>query len=242
MKMKKLKAFYRTLISVFYPNKCVGCGEIIDNDEFLCNYCYKHIERVDTEKFCVICGMEKASCICNAKIYHFHNIVSVFKNEGIAKRAAYCYKLNHRMQYSRFLAQQICLSVAKLYYGVKFDYVCWVPSSKKSIMKYGFDHTKLLATEISEILNVPLAQDVLGCIAFKKTQHFSSLKERFENVKGKYYFKSKLNADNVLLIDDIRTTAATLDECSKVLMFAGVNRVYCATALTTLPKKKIENQ
>ncbi len=242
MKMQMFKDFYRTLIGTLYPNKCVGCGEIIDNDEFLCNHCYKNIERIDTEKICIICGMEKERCLCNAKIYHFHNVISVFKNEGIAKRAAYYYKLNHRMQYSCFLAQQISLSVAKLYYGVKFDYICCVPSSKRSIMKYGFDHTKLLATEISKILGVPVAQDVLGCVNFKKIQHLSSLKERFENVKGKYYFKYKLSADNVLLIDDIRTSAATLDECSKVLMFAGVNRVYCATTLATIPKKKIEKR
>ena len=40
-------------------------------------------------------------------------------------------------------------------------------------------------------------------------------------------------AKNILLVDDIKTTGATIDECSRQLKFAGANKVYCVTALVT---------
>ena len=56
--------------------------------------------------------------------------------------------------------------------------------------------------------------------------------ERISNVKGKYGFRRKIKAENILLIDDIRTSGATLDECARQLLRAGADRVYCATILS----------
>ena len=60
-----------------------------------------------------------------------------------------------------------------------------------------------------------------------KTQSILSKKERIENVKNVYNIENKkeLTNKNVLLIDDIFTTGATTNECSKILKLAGAKNV-----------------
>ena len=62
-------------------------------------------------------------------------------------------------------------------------------------------------------------------------------KERFENVKGKFRSTKKC-IGNILLVDDIKTTGATLEECSKQLLSSGADSVYCVTGLITRNYKK----
>ena len=79
---------------------------------------------------------------------------------------------------------------------------------------------------------------VLSCVKKVKKQHKSSIKERLLNTEGKYKCNYRIDNKNVLLIDDIKTTGATLDECAKELLFAGANSVYCITVLGSSTSKK----
>ena len=94
---------------------------------------------------------------------------------------------------------------------------------------------------MSKELNIPYLKDILFCKKAGKLQHKSTIKERLTNVDGKYDFAYRIDGAKVLLMDDIRTTGATLDECAKMLLYAGAQSVFCVTALTTKIKAKKEN-
>ncbi len=227
---------FNLLIKSIYPKKCISCGEIIDEDEFLCDICYKKLKQIDHTKQCFACGMEKKYCRCLNKVYRFKGITSAFYNTEIAKHAYYSYKLSHKMHYSSFFAKQMAFAVKNSFYNIHFNYICSVPSSLSSKMKRGFDHSGLLCEEISKILNIKKLNNVLTCKRFIKSQHTSSFDERLNNVNGKYGYQQKLCGGRVLLVDDIITSGATLDECARQLLLAGAEEVYCVTALYTLPK------
>lgn len=222
------------IVSLFYPNKCPGCGVInTENDGYLCDFCDKHIERIDQGKRCVYCGLEKPNCDCNKFIYYFDSCVSAFKNNGIAQQAFYSFKFSRKICYAPFFAGEMATAVEKAYKNIKFDMIVPVPTSIKSVSKYGFSPVKELSFELSDILDVPVNLKVLKCKQSKKPQHSGTLLQRVENVRGEFYSDCHLNGKKILLVDDIKTTGSTLSECARVIKFAGADCVCCVTALAT---------
>ena len=226
-----VKMFFRRVFGFFFPNVCMSCGKIIDEGEHLCEDCKINLLDISADAACPFCGIEKPDCDCAYSVYYFNGAAACFYNEGTAKSIVYKYKLGRKEYYAEFLANYMIGDVAAKFGNIRFDYITSVPSSFKSLAKRGFDQTKLLAKHIGKSINVPVKCGVLGCRPFVTPQHESNYKERFKNVKGKYYIKKHIKAENVLLVDDIKTTGATLDACARELLYSGAKHVYCLTAV-----------
>lgn len=231
--MKTVNHFLNHLLSAVYPNKCICCGEIIDDNIEICYKCDNSIERNNLTNVCLDCGLDNDDCVCKYNIYRFNKIVCVFKNEGLAQNAYYSYKFAKKQHLVNFFANEMFNAVKFCFDDVVFNYVCSVPSFKK----FTYDHSGYLAKNISEKMNIPYLDDALGCVVKVKKQHKASIAERINNVEGKYRCNYRIDGANILLVDDIKTTGATLDECARTLLFAGAKSVYCVTALGTSTKK-----
>lgn len=225
--MKLTKKHLNLLLSAIYPQKCICCSELIDEDKHICSKCEGLIERNNTDDMCLACGFEKDNCVCKYNVYRFEALVCVFKNDGLVRRAYYSYKFNQKQHYVDFFANEMCRAIKKCYDGISFDLVCSVPMATR----HGYDHSGYIAKKISDILDIPYVSDVLSCAKRTKKQHKSTINERLKNIDGKYKHNFSIKNTNVLLIDDIKTTGATLDECTRELLYAGADRVYCATVL-----------
>lgn len=225
-------------INCLYPNKCAACDEIIGNGRVLCEYCSVFINNINYNDFCVKCGLPKEQCRCKYREYRFSGVIGVYKNEGIARKAYYSYKFSHREELAGFFAGKAAMAVKRLYGDLKFDAVVSVPTIMRSKLKRGFDHSRVIARKLAEILNIDYQDGILRVKPFRNMQHNHSLADRLENVRGKYYTVNKLKGKRILLFDDIYTSGATLDECAKELLFAGAREVYCVSILTTNLKKK----
>ncbi len=225
--MNKFKSFFKALISAIYPNKCICCSSLISEEQHVCEKCNASLERNTFSNICLSCGFEKSECVCKYNVYRFNALVCVFKNIGLAKDAYYSYKFGKRQHYSNFFAQEMSNAVKECYKDIKFDFICSVPSFKR----YGYDHSKYLAKGMSNILRIPYTNKLISCVKRTKKQHKSTIKERILNTNGKYKCNYRVDNACVLLVDDIKTTGATIDECAKMLLFAGADSVYCVTTL-----------
>lgn len=233
---------FKVIISALFPDTCVGCGEILENGDSLCEYCHEFLERTAKDRLCSKCGLPKKSCDCSKYIFRFDGCVAPFYNKGIAKELMNEFKFRKKERYAKFLASQMALSVKQAFPDIVFDGVAFVPMLAKNKLKRGYNQSELLATEISNILGLPIYRNLLGAKPKAKSQHDTPIKERFDNVNGRYYCKQKLNGRNILLVDDIKTTGATLDECSKHLLRGGANSIYCVTGLIGYKRRKEEKK
>ncbi len=127
--------------------------------------------------------------------------------------------------------------VNKRYSGINFDFITAVPMSRTKKFIKGYNHSEHLAKYISKCCGIPYNNCLLK-LRRGKTQHKLKYRERFLNVKNKYGCRDITGAGNVLLVDDVKTTGATLDESTRQLMFAGAADVYCVTAIVNSRKKE----
>lgn len=236
--MKFIKFLINSLLDAVFPNKCVGCGAIIDKDYGLCEYCNEYISKTVTDNRCRVCGCKKKDCQCRYRVFHFIACTAPFYNEDIARQVVYAFKFRKRQEFGDFLAQRMALSVKSDFHDVDFNALVYVPMPFKKELKRGYNQSRELAVRLSKILNIPLVENAIGCNEKRYSQHKVRAKHRFENVKGAFYPNLSLKGRQVLLVDDIKTTGATLDECAKSLLKAGAEEVYCVTALISKSKKK----
>lgn len=210
------------LKSVFFPKTCAGCGAIIGEDDELCDYCHEMLVRCDPLKRCMRCGLDKKNCQCKRRTFAFEMCIAPFVNTGVAKRAMYYFKYRRKMTYGTMLARQMALCVKNEYRGLKFDGICFVPMHRRKQLERGFNQTEVMAKAMSDILEVPVI-NALKCVKYVRSQHELSEKQRLE-------------------VDDIKTTGATLNECTLQLLSAGADCVYCVTALIGEKKKDEKNK
>ena len=229
--------FFDVIANALFPNKCICCGEIIDKDDFLCDYCYEMIEYVDFSKICKRCGLDKKECQCKNRVFHFGGSIAPFVNKEVARKSMYRFKFGKTFSGSKFFAFEMAKAVKTVYNDIEFDGIAFVPMHFVKRLKRGFNQSQVLARELSKILDLKIFEGLLSSKYSPKIQHETPFKERFSNIKGRYKFNYNVTGKRILLVDDIKTTGASLDECAKQLLLAGADNVYCVTGLITQSKK-----
>lgn len=226
----------KRLSYALFPRRCELCGEVVALSEERCEDCRaQHRITGDT---CEICGCEKEQCSCgkNPKKLAYKQVVAPYYFENSIAKAVHRFKFYGYTELSDAMAGEIADTVRDKYSEIKFDYITYVPMSKKKLRKRGYNQSQLLAKDIAEKLEIPLA-DLLVKSIETPSQRGSSAKERSRNLYGAFDIAD--NADladkTILLIDDVKTTGSTLSECSATLKSAGAT-VYCAVLAIT--KKK----
>lgn len=240
--MNSFKATMQFLISVFFPNRCIFCGELIDPFEDICESCVENLPFIKGE-ICLHCGAAKEDCSCNKRHSHFYESVAsplYYKDE--VKSCIQRYKFRDERNIGKALAKLMADTLIERFDDIDFDYVTYIPMYRKKERKRGFNQSRLLAREISELCGIPFADKMIIKLYDTDNQHDCTRLERTGNLIGAFDISSHfdLTDKTVLLIDDIKTSGATLNECGKMLYLNGANRVICLTA--ALRKSKIKKK
>lgn len=228
------------LLSIcLYPRRCKLCGDMVEFDKEYCDKCKGEDSFVIEEPVCLFCGNSKSDCICKDKKHYYKSVVAPFYYEGRIKHAVYNFKFNRYTYMSKDMAESMKLCFDNHYLDIKFDFVTDVPLHRKRERERGFNQSRLLAEDLASMLGVPY-KSLLKKIINNGLQHKQTLQSRKINVYGAYDLKKGVTLDGktVLLVDDIKTTGATLNECAKMLLLCGADKVYALTYSVTRAKKE----
>lgn len=223
------------LLDLIYPPKCPFCGEILEDSFPVCSDCMDIIPLIDDET-CECCGTPVGEFSyrlckeCNSeKRYFEHSFVPLIYKDD-ARKVVLALKHSQHPYYAKALAFLIADKILSSEFYTQFDFITCVPESRKRIKKRGYNHAELIAKELSKILNVPFV-NTLKRLNSSKTQANLGKEERKENVRKSYVIGDKtFNGGTVLLVDDVYTTGATTNYCSRLLHKIGFKKVYLGIA------------
>lgn len=203
---KKIKRVINDILDIIFPaqNKCISCKE--DGWVGICSLCKSKIVRVQDNDEILCYGYYK----------------------GTIK------KLILNMKYKKdFLSIRVLgdmLVEISTEYINDIDYIYFIPLSKKSYKKRGYNQSELLANIISEKFDIKVSKNLIK-IKETKEQKKLSKDERKKNVLGAFDLrdKSEVQNTNILLIDDVYTTGETLKEAKKILKKFGASTIKILT-------------
>jgi len=208
---------FNTFLNFIFPNFCLGC---LKKDTVLCDKCLSKIpltnERVDKNIFSVF---EYRNAVIRKMIwslkYRGHKI--------LATKLA-------QILHDKILEE---LSDLQTFDNFMKPLLIPIPLSKERLKERGFNQASIIIEQLQSINNIfSPAFGVL--IKIKDTPNQASLKnkkERKENIKNCFEvkFPEKIKGRNIILIDDVTTTGATIKEARKVLSKAGAKKVIAFT-------------
>ena len=218
--------------------RCIVCGRDVFDDTGFCPQCAKLVvyNNGTTCKRCGV-GIDGAEGYCGNcafdKIY-FDRAYSVFSYEGAVQQAILSMKFNNLGTYAKVFAKYLVFMAHKV--GLNYDIVTFAPMSTKSFRKRGYNQAQLLAKYFCNLQDEDsLLTEAIVKVKETEAQERLSKTDRKTNLVDAYKINADVAGKRVLVIDDVKTTGATLNECAKVLKGAGATAVY---ALTVASRKE----
>lgn len=213
---------------IFFPRRCVHCGEIIPFSDNFCHKCSLEDCRIP-ESFCFHCNSRR--CRCDESRRKLRHITAPFIYTDAAKEIITRLKFRKAKYCAELIAHRTTERIIEDFSGVDFDFVTFVPMSRNAQKLRGYNQSEVIARLVSERLFLPCSEALIKTKDTPK-QHYLSGESRQKNLADAIALKDgiSLNGKTVLLCDDIKTTGSTLLVCEDVLISAGAADVYCAVA------------
>ena len=217
------------LLGLFFPPLCVGCqGLLTRQEQQLCNDCLTLFPQTDYHL--------RAK---NELLYRFQGRAPIYRAAALfrfTKQQA----LRHLLHQSKYFNRPAVLQQLGRYYGGKLaqasgygnhvEAIVPVPLHPRRLRQRGYNQSAVFGRGLSQALGVPLRQGWLQRAHYTVSQTKKNRQERFKNVQEVFQVPTDapVQGAQLLLVDDLITTGATLQACADTLAAAGVSSISLA--------------
>ncbi|MGH9715196.1 MAG: ComF family protein [Candidatus Acidiferrales bacterium] len=248
-----LKSAIDALASVLFPAPCRICGEALITASRIpiCGLCLDEFERI-VDPLCACCGRPLVSfpivqavaeqsrdvklpdplCrLCRADFYAFDRARSFAIYDRALSEAVLLLKYEQVSSLADWFGARLAEIVLGAGAEWRADVVVPVPLHRDRHRERGYNQARLIARPIARRLHLRLDSNLLIRTKPRPAQLVLSRTEHWKSVRGAYATGEGMKIDNlrVLLVDDVLTTGATLDACSRALKKAGATAVFGIT-------------
>jgi len=239
------------LASIALPAPCRICARILDTGSVIpfCDACTASLVETLSEPLCAQCGrpivsgvaaegMSLPQChLCRRQVYAFDFARSFGAYTPRMSRAILLLKYGNVTPLGTWFARHLAGLIERQPDYFEADAVVPVPLDQARQRERGYNQAELIAKPLARMLGIPFRSYLLLRTRPRPNQLRLTRRERWETVRGAYATHKTAQVDKlrVLLVDDVFTTGATLDACSRALKGAGAAQVVGLTVARALP-------
>lgn len=222
----------RKLLNILVPVNCTGCGEWGD---YLCKRCTLRIQTIPIQ-LCHVCkrpaylNLSHKEC---REYSYLDGVIVGFHYEHEIKKLIRDFKYNDELDIVNILSIMLAKQLQQHYLDI--DMIVPVPMFIPKKWIRGYNQAELLAKKIGRLLSLPI-NNVLVRKEATTAQSKLGKSDRQNNLSNVFSVKTRLSLKDkkVILIDDVMTTGATLEQCAKQLKAAGCANVYGVTVAAVI--------
>ena len=229
------------ILNWLYPPACIACKVKLPvnmGNFYICERCEPLFEKV-APPVCKKCGQilsaEGENCVsCFGKSYFFESNVSMYMYDDLMRDLLHDMKFRNKKR----VATGLGILWAKSIELPDEDFLLtWLPMHQKKQKERGFNQAEVMAKEIAKEMGIA-CRNILRRTVDTPAQSGLHPKLRQENVKGAFEINPGhyVLGSSVVIIDDIFTTGASLNECAEILIEGGAEKIYAKTLALT-PRK-----
>lgn len=220
------------MLNLLFPRVCEGCGEILSQGEkLLCVECRHRIPLANFHNL--------DNDFLKNKFYGRFPVVNAtaliqFQKRGLTQELMHSLKYRGQKELSSFFGEWLGAELSENPKYREVNMVIPVPLHKQRLKKRGYNQVEGFGKELAKALEVPYRDDILVKISKSGSQVFKTRILRFE--AEAVFFNQKIEDvknQHILLVDDIITTGATLENCAIQLLKGENVKISIATIATT---------
>ena len=232
MNIRELKD--RVLFALSVPT-CVGCGErLIYGEKSFCHECYAEFCDFKTRN-CSRCAKKLNECACSNEYLMAHFIKRVVKcyryldgeKANAANSLIYSLKIDNRKDVLTTCADELEVAIRNSVLKPEECIFTNVPRRKAAILKYGIDHSALLANELAKRFNAKYS-----CLLksnAKLEQKSLDHSKRLKNADFALKIRADLTNERVIIVDDIITSGASMASAAMLIRSLGCKDITAVT-------------
>ena len=236
----------RSLIDFFFPPRCLICHgtDHLDESPSLCRTCIRSFPFI-SPPHCSLCGLPFtseegishpcSSCLNNPFAFHSCRAVGLYDNR--LREAILSFKFRDHLQLARPLGRLMACNTYDSFSWEEIDLLVPVPLHTQRLRSRGFNQSLLLVREIHRTHPIPLDFSNLQRKRSTLPQTTLDVSQRRQNVKDAFSVSSNnpFCGKTLLLIDDVFTSGATLNEAARTLLVKGkAEKVHCLVLARTV--------
>jgi ComF family protein len=210
-----LKESKKFLLDLFFPKTCISCQK---EGDYLCPDCFAILEVSSIHTPYKTQYLDDLYFPLPYQNPILKKLIQAFKYPPFVK------ELSHTLSSLIIAHLQLIEKSPKTF---KDFLILPIPQSKKRLKWRGFNQAEELAKELALFLKVEILDEVIEKIKETESQVNLTEKERKENLKGAFFLKKPELIKNrkIILVDDVYTTGATMEEVAKILKENGAKEV-----------------
>ena len=220
--------FITEILDFFLPRFCPSCKiKLLPAEKFICLSCLNKIKKIDGTRL----KFEFNKKFYNQKIISGFTSLYLFEKDKELQDLIHSLKYNGKFLTGAFLGKLLGKKIKKELLAWDINLILPVPLHQLKKAERGYNQSFYISKGLSGEVNIPIYSKIIRRIKYTQSQTRMNFLERQKNIEEAFKVKNKkkIKGKNILLIDDVITTGATISECGRILLNSGAKSVYAAS-------------